>query len=113
MRILLVDDEEIVLKTLSPFLKDSGYEVREAKSAEEAIKHASNSQENFDALITDYNLGGKNGRQLISELKSMDKCPKKVILMSDNQPDELPAGIIFLKKPFSLVTLEENLKEDE
>jgi len=98
MRILLVDDEEIVLKTLSPFLKDSGYEVREAKSAEEAIKHASNSQENFDALITDYNL---------------DKCPKKVILMSDNQPDELPAGIIFLKKPFSLVTLEENLKEDE
>ncbi|HMK55077.1 MAG TPA: sigma-54 dependent transcriptional regulator [Dissulfurispiraceae bacterium] len=66
-RILLVDDEINTLKVLSAILKDSGYDVATARTAEEGLDKASKGP--FDAAITDYRLPGINGLMLLQELR--------------------------------------------
>lgn len=50
-RILLVDDSQYTLATLSDMLKKSGYEVKTCSSVEEATKEFS--VDKFDLVITD------------------------------------------------------------
>ncbi len=62
-KILLVDDEERLLRNLEFFFEDEGYEVRCALSGEEAmdILH----QEKIDVCIVDMRLPDMNGNEII------------------------------------------------
>ncbi|MCX6746322.1 MAG: response regulator [Candidatus Parcubacteria bacterium] len=111
MKILLVDDEEIVRKTTGEVLQDMGHTVFLAENVETAL-HAIR-HDTFDVLITDFQMPGQNGRELIEELRAGEICPPKVILMSANTHSNLPTGVIFLKKPFSMVELEKIIEETE
>ncbi|HMK61051.1 MAG TPA: sigma-54 dependent transcriptional regulator [Dissulfurispiraceae bacterium] len=75
--ILLVDDEINTLKVLTAILKDSGYDVTSARTAEEGLDKASKIA--FDAVITDYKLPGINGIMFLQELKR--KAPHLPVVM--------------------------------
>ena len=111
MKILLVDDEEILRKMTGGVLEDMGHVVFLAEDVEAALYAARHVQ--LDVLITDFRMPGQNGLELIRELRDLEVCPKKVILMSANVHSNLPAGVIFLKKPFSMVELEKIIEEAE
>lgn len=57
--LLLVDDDNLVLATLSIGLRDAGFEVVEADSGEEAIRLCEKS--NFDLALLDINMTGISG----------------------------------------------------
>ncbi len=67
-KILLVDDEANILKVMSAILRKSGYDVYTSISAEEAVYKISKLAP--DTIITDFKLPGKNGIELLDELKA-------------------------------------------
>ena len=112
MRILVVDDEQIVRETVAGVLRDMGHEVVLAESAEAAFELSKRST--FDALITDMQMPGESGLFLIEELVAREKCPKKVVLMTANTlPPRAKQKLCLLSKPFSLQDLERFLEETE
>ena len=98
MKILLVDDEEVVIVTTRRFLEDLGHDVLSTEDIGFALYSAK--QFPFDALITDFQMPGQNGLELIEELRANGSCPPRVILMSGDQLDNLPDGVVFFKKAF-------------
>jgi DNA-binding NtrC family response regulator len=64
-KILLVDDEETIRKTFLLLLKDK-YRVTAAKDAEEALDKSKGA---FDLVIADLRLPGKDGVELVTEMR--------------------------------------------
>lgn len=119
-RILLMDDQEMLLQVLSEMLNHIGYEVACAKDGEEAInlyKGAKDSDDPFDAVIMDLTIpGGMGGRETIKELIKYDPEVKTVV-SSGYSEDRVMANYkrygfkAVLKKPFSLIELSQIIKE--
>ena len=65
--ILVVDDEEAVRRPLARNLVSAGYEVREASSADEALRMLSAAD--MDLLITDIRMPGMDGIELLRRAK--------------------------------------------
>ncbi len=66
---LVVDDEQLVLDVLSLALKKGGYPVTTATTAEKAFDLLA--AEPFGAVLTDKNLPGKNGLDVIREARRL------------------------------------------
>ena len=68
--IFLVDDSATILLSVSSILKKGGYEVEKAGSGEEALKKF-NDGVKVDLLITDLNMPGINGIELIQKVRTL------------------------------------------
>ena len=66
--ILLVDDEEKILKRLGRALRDEGHEVVEASSARDAQRHLA--ERSFDLVVIDNVMPGMTGLELMRELSA-------------------------------------------
>lgn len=113
-KILLVEDEPVLLEMTKEMLTSLGYTVTETSTAEEALEMARKPACIFDMLITDILLPGMNGihlSQAIRELHPDIKC----LFTSGYSADELPnQGIFendtcFIQKPFSRKELSKNI----
>lgn len=82
-RVLVVDDEEIVLRLISTLLKRLGYQVETVKTSERAIevyKEYFDNKKTFDIVIMDLTIPGSiGGEELISELLKIDPNVKAVV----------------------------------
>lgn len=67
-KILLVDDNEIILKVLSNILESEGYLINTARNGLDALKLTF--QEKPDLIITDFIMPGMDGVTLIKKLKT-------------------------------------------
>ena len=85
--ILLVDDEEIIRKTISVDLSEKGYDVTLAGSGEEAIKKLGES--NYDMVITALKMKGLSGIQVLEKTKKMNS--ETVVMIFSSDGDLLPA----------------------
>lgn len=100
-RVLLVEDEDAVRRSLRLALEDGGHEVLEARSAEEAVLLAS-AGEKLDLLLSDLVLPGMSGRDLAARL-SHGRPDLRVLYVSGypraetQGPEESPP---FILKPF-------------
>ena len=68
--IMLVDDSATILLSVSSILTKSGYTVEKAPNAEEALKKFKGGVK-IDLLITDLNMPGMNGIELIKQVRQM------------------------------------------
>ena len=66
-RILLVDDESIILETYSSLLSEKGFSVVTATSGREALETFS--RDSFDLVITDLAMPDGDGFKLLEEIK--------------------------------------------
>ena len=79
VRVLVVDDYEVIANTIASILRGSGYEATAAYSGEQAVEAATAS--NADVLITDVVMGTMSGIEAaIRILRNRPDC--KVILSS-------------------------------
>jgi DNA-binding NarL/FixJ family response regulator len=79
MKILLVDDNTLLLDGLSNLLAKSAYEVVEkAHTIEEALKYFDETE--FDILVTDFNIVDDNGLILIRKVKQIYPNLKIIVL---------------------------------
>ena len=112
-RILIIDDEQIVLEVLRKILELEGYEVVTAANGDEGIELFS--QKPFDLVVTDMVMPEKDGLQTILDLRKEDP-DLAVIAMSGGgtiSKERYLAvagyldGIITITKPFSLESITE------
>ena len=68
--IFLVDDSATILLSVSAILNKGGFEVEKANCGEEALKKF-NSGVKVDLLITDLNMPGINGIELIQKVRTL------------------------------------------
>ena len=77
--VLVVDDDRAILDMAEDLLTDAGFEVRTAPSAEEALVTAR--EQECDAVLTDIQMPGKDGLELLAELRAL-RPDTPVVLMT-------------------------------
>jgi len=103
-RILVLDDEQIVLESVSRVLEGENYQVvicRKGQEAVEALKGRS-----FDILITDMKMPGMNGLQAMEALTEVDPDLSMIMLTGyatiDSAVQAMKIGAVdYIKKPFT------------
>jgi CheY-like chemotaxis protein len=103
-RVLVVDDEPLILLIVAGFLQDSIEECVEAGSGEEALSHFQPGA--FDLVITDKTMPGMDGLALTREIRK--RHPSQPVLMISgvelrhSLPPPAEGGPdAFLAKPFT------------
>jgi YesN/AraC family two-component response regulator len=83
-RLLLVDDEEAILRTLGAVLQINGFEVQTAANVSSALQLIHSSQ--FDVLLTDLNIGQPaDGFTLVSAMRHTQ--PRALTIIITGYPD--------------------------
>jgi DNA-binding NtrC family response regulator len=105
--ILLVDDEERLLKSLGRALRDDGHEVITAQSAAEAEKRLL--ERGFDLLIVDNRMPGRSGLELVRDLAGAPEGERPQIIMMtahatvESAIEAMKLGAFdYLQKPFEV-----------
>lgn len=118
-KILVIDDEELIIKSLSKLLGKNGFEVFVAKNGQDALVMVE--EENFDLFIADIRMPGMNGVetiQLINESLEKQNIKKAPVIFITGYADEKiekmveefsPVGYIY--KPFDIQTLVDKVRE--
>ena len=116
--ILVVDDEENLCRILSKILREEGYEVSVASSAEEALRVLSD--ESVDAVLTDIRMPGMDGLELLRRIKKEEPSPAVIMMTAypsiDGVVQAMKAGAYdYIQKPFEnneevLLTLDRALE---
>jgi DNA-binding response OmpR family regulator len=107
-KILVVDDEPLILKTIERALGKKGYEVRVTPDAESFL--GALREESADLLIMDLNLGELDSRSLLGSIREIS--PRSLILtISGVMQDDMRGGIHFLEKPFKIEELREKVRK--
>jgi two-component system, NtrC family, sensor kinase len=108
MNILLVDDEDIIHRTLGVFLSRSGHSVRRAQDGKEALLALGS--EIPDLVISDIKMPTMDGLELVDKLKL--RAPTTPIVLITGHGDEGTASAAlhkgayyYLRKPVSLEKL--------
>ena len=105
-RILVVDDDEMVLMALDELLKPEGYEVQTVASGTEALQKLDESA--YDLIMTDVIMPEMDGFELCKRIREKEKYREiPVVFLTAKTRDEdrvrgLEAGAnLFLSKPIS------------
>ena len=75
-RILIIDDEELITKTLLKLIKKEGFEPTVAKCGEEALEKIK--LQDFDLIVSDVRMPGMDGIETIRQIRAY--------LMQNNKP---------------------------
>ncbi len=103
MKILVVDDDAIVIKSCTRILETEGFETSTVHGAEEALEIVK--KENFDLLLIDVKMPKRDGLFLMKEIRK-DFPDIPVIVMSGYSTPETVAAVYksgankFIAKPF-------------
>ncbi|MFA6217129.1 MAG: response regulator [Candidatus Omnitrophota bacterium] len=108
--ILVVDDDSLVLKTLTRYLKTFGYDIASAASGQEALQAAEVCS--FDLIIADIRMPGMNGIETIKRLRQIIKdkynttVPEIIITgyaSDENRIEAQQLGVAdYIYKPFDV-----------
>lgn len=107
MRILVVEDEPDLLRTISKALREKGYAVDEASDGSEALSCAAIN--GYDLIILDMMMPLMDGVQFLGSFRKLYTTPVLILSARDtvaNRVDGLNLGADdYLTKPFAMVEL--------
>jgi two-component system OmpR family response regulator len=107
MRVLVVEDEPDLLKSLLQALREDGYAVDGAADGREGLYKAESY--GYDAVVLDVMLPGMSGWELLGHLRRTRKTPVLILTARDSVRDRvrgLDGGADdYLVKPFDLAEL--------
>ncbi|HLG42133.1 MAG TPA: response regulator [Planctomycetota bacterium] len=84
-RVLVVDDEPMVLKVVGRALEREGFEPVLASTGEEALRRMET--ESFDAVVTDHNMPGLKGSQLLVTVRTRFPHMRRILLTGWSEDD--------------------------
>ena len=104
VKILALDDEKIVLESVSRILEEENYQVKTCRNGEEALETLK--EGGFDILITDLKMPGMDGLQAMESMLEID--PDLSIIMFtaystvDSAVKAMKMGAVdYIRKPFT------------
>jgi CheY-like chemotaxis protein len=106
-RVLLVDDEDLILQTMASALKALGLEVVTARDGLEALDRFRQASPRFDAVLMDLTMPRMDGREAFRAMAALDPSIPVVLSSGFTEQDSLhtlsgagPAG--FIQKPYQI-----------
>jgi DNA-binding response OmpR family regulator len=115
-RVLLVEDEEEVREFTARVLRDNGYVVATAESAEEGMREFDRDDADFDLVLSDAVLPDVSGREMAGRM--FRKRPGLSIIISSGYAEEgnretsrEDGKFDFLRKPYSVIDLLKAVKK--
>lgn len=122
-RILLIDDDPLVLKSVLNALQTQGYEMRGFKNGSEAVRAFKS--EKFDLIVTDVRMPVQDGIKTLRQIRDYEKENKlfstPVIIITGYASEDVPLDAIelgaagYVLKPFDfdrfLLTVKKALGE--
>ena len=112
MRVLVVEDEPDLLRTIAQVLREDGYAVDEAADGQEGLYKATSW--NYDAIVLDLLMPKLTGWQVLEQLRKSHKTPVMILTARDGVNDRvrgLDGGADdYLPKPFHLEELKARLR---
>lgn len=108
-RVLLVDDEANILKTMKICFEDSGFDITAYQNPQEALDAIHNRK--FDLAFVDLKMSPVDGMQLLGAIKDMAPQTTVVIITAhgsiENAVKAVKAGAYdYIQKPFDYVELQ-------
>lgn len=110
-KILVVDDENTILKLVSDRLTEAGYKIIVAENGEKALDLVAN--EYFDGVVLDLILPDIEGLEVCKKIKacSLSRDIRVIILSKKSEEEDIVNGLNsgaddYVTKPFSMVELE-------
>jgi len=109
-RILVVEDEAHLAEGLRFNLEQEGYSVQVVGNGEEALDRLAKSKGEYDALVLDVMLPGKDGFSVARALREMRNYIPLLMLTARSRPEDVLHGFEsgaddYLPKPFNLSIL--------
>jgi two-component system, OmpR family, alkaline phosphatase synthesis response regulator PhoP len=109
-RVLVVEDEANLAQGLRFNLEAEGHSVRVTDRGEEALQLLLQNKEQFDALVLDVMLPGKDGFAVVRELRQAENYIPVLMLTARTRPEDVLHGFEsgaddYLPKPFNLAIL--------
>jgi len=114
-RVLVADDSSTMRKIILRSLQAVGVsEVTEAADGAEAV--AMFKPGDFEMVLTDWNMPGKTGLEVVEEIRSQDKDVPIIMVTTEAEKGRvmqaIQAGVSdYLVKPFTADTLREKLEK--
>lgn len=117
-KILVIDDEELIIKSLRKLLEKNGFTVFVAKNGQDAL--IMTEDEEFDLIVADIRMPGMNGVETIetiyNNLKKTNSKKTSVIFITGYADEEIKqkaknlGPIAYIYKPFDIVELVNKIK---
>jgi two-component system alkaline phosphatase synthesis response regulator PhoP len=109
-RVLVVEDEAHLAQGLCFNLQAEGYSAEIVGDGESATDKLLDKKENFDAVVLDIMLPGKNGFSVVAELRAARNYVPVLMLTARGRPEDVLKGFAagaddYLPKPFDLSIL--------
>lgn len=113
MKILIADDDPILLKTLELRLKKEGYQVVATNDGREALKELD--QLNVDLVITDLMMPFSSGLEIVARVKAGDRKTPVIVLSAMGHEKAVQEAFRFgaddyLTKPLCYTELSDRIK---
>lgn len=104
MRILIIEDDPHLLRSLAATMREENYAVDTAEDGEDGLFKAQN--ESYDAILLDVMLPILNGWQVLEKLRPNSKTPVLMLTARDTVPDRVKGldkgADDYLTKPFDV-----------
>lgn len=105
MKVLVVDDEEMILSLATKILTRQGYEVITAYSGDEGLKLYARQPDQIDLLLIDLTMPGLSGFETLRRAREIKPGLPCIISSGqladpDDTPNDLLNGLHFLQKPY-------------
>jgi DNA-binding response OmpR family regulator len=113
MKILIIEDEKELRKSIVMYLSQEGYLCESAGSYEDAMEKIGVYE--YDCFIVDINLPGGSGLEIIKNIKKKEMEGSIIIISANNSIDDRITGLEigsddYLTKPFHLAELNARIK---
>jgi DNA-binding response OmpR family regulator len=108
LRVLVIEDERKVARSLQRGLQAEGYEVITATNGDDGFEQANSHP--FDCVILDLMLPGRDGLQVLTDLRKTGKTVPVIILTARDTIEDRVIGLDtgaddYLVKPFAVAEL--------
>ncbi len=115
--VLVIDDEEALLITVTKMLSRLGFDARSAKNGQEAIDHFSIHHERIDTVLLDIVMPGMSTKEIIKTIRKI-RPETRVLLASGLGVDQIEKDLIkesdgFLSKPFLMSELSQEIAKNQ
>ena len=118
-KILVIDDEELIIRSLAKLLEKNNYEAFIAKTGKDALVMVE--EENFDLIISDIRIPGLNGIETIKNIyevlkNNKSKIPPVLFITgyADQECEQEAKSlnpIDYIYKPFDISSLVDRVRE--
>jgi len=107
MRILVVEDDQIIREGISEYLSEFGYDIVQAKDGHEALKNFESYEINL--VILDIQIPLLNGLEVLKEIRKKSELPVLMLTAFNDEEYKINAFSSladgYMEKPFSLPVL--------